>query len=217
MYDEINILKSEGVKYVLLDENVTEQKKEIENSLAFMKELGINNIPVIVYGLVESYQGHHTAPTKQSSAPLHNLTGIYPDDIYSIDGLRYYGDGDTIADRESLSVIRYAKGNPNASVKIYRAVPNANAVIDKKINNLNKLIGFKDTYGFFPLKDPLADQYKNKYWNDHIGYDKDYENKMINDINKDIEILTAKRQPNLTINAGDWVTLSKAYAKGPVS
>lgn len=30
LYDEINILKSEGVKYVLLDETVIEQKKEIE-------------------------------------------------------------------------------------------------------------------------------------------------------------------------------------------
>ena len=42
----------------------------------------------------EDYRGEHTAPGKEG-APIYDVTmnGIYPEDFYSVNGARYYGDG----------------------------------------------------------------------------------------------------------------------------
>jgi len=73
----------------------------------------------------EDYQGLHKPPSSENGAPLHDLTGggnVYPDDVYSANGLRYYGTGQEKADRESMGVIRRMKNKPNAPVTIYRTV-----------------------------------------------------------------------------------------------
>lgn len=95
-----------------------------------------------------SYRGSHTAPGPDFGAPLYDLTGggqMYPADVYSPKAAQYYGTGYPKADKEAFDLARRVKGNPDAEVTMYRAVPN----------------------------------------------------------NKDIK----------DINAGDWVTLSKDYAK----
>lgn len=70
----------------------------------------------------EDYRGTHKAPDGETGAPLHDLTNIYPDDIYGPNGARYYGHGDPI-DNFTISVIQAAKNKPSMPVKIYRAVP----------------------------------------------------------------------------------------------
>jgi len=40
---------------------------------------------------VPDYRGSHRAPMKDNGAPLHELTKIYPDDIYSSRAAQYYG------------------------------------------------------------------------------------------------------------------------------
>ena len=77
------------------------------------------------------YAGTHRPPDVDNGAPLHDLTGggrIYPDDVYSSDGLRLYGTGDKKSDSESFKVIQKAKNNPDAEVTIYRAVPKDESV-----------------------------------------------------------------------------------------
>lgn len=71
------------------------------------------------------YRGQHTAPSHDSGAPAHDLTGngIYPQDVYSTNGLRYYGTGDDNLDRAAYRVVQSLKDKPNATVTIYRAVP----------------------------------------------------------------------------------------------
>jgi len=70
------------------------------------------------------YRGNHTAPGKQSGSPLHDLTDTYPDDIYSKEGPRYYGDGaGDRRDRKTVMIMRVRRGKPNAPVTVYRAVP----------------------------------------------------------------------------------------------
>jgi hypothetical protein len=96
-----------------------------------------------------SYKGQHTAPGPDFGAPLHDLTGggqMYPDDVYSSKAAQYYGSGNRRADIEAFNLAKRVRGNPDAEVTMYRAVPK----------------------------------------------------------NADIS----------AINAGDWVTLSKDYAKG---
>jgi hypothetical protein len=67
----------------------------------------------------EDYRGTHTAPTSES-APAHDLTGngVYPADVYTRPDW-YEQD----AGLEEMKKIKRLKGNPNASITIYRAVP----------------------------------------------------------------------------------------------
>jgi len=71
------------------------------------------------------YQGYHGAPIDPDyHSPLHDMTGMYPDDLYSHMGPRYYGDGSNIArDHHSHGIIMGAKGNPDAEIMVFRTVP----------------------------------------------------------------------------------------------
>lgn len=60
----------------------------------------------------------------EDNARLYDLTQTFPDDIYSSNAIRYYGNPNNLADIESNEVIQEARGNPDMEVTIYRAVPN---------------------------------------------------------------------------------------------
>lgn len=78
----------------------------------------------------EDYKGHHKAPTdKEESAPLHDLTKLYPDDVYSNNAAKIYGDRLPF-DELSAEIIKKYRGKPNSKVEIYRAVP-------KTVNSIN--------------------------------------------------------------------------------
>ena len=82
-----------------------------------------------------SYRGQHTAPGPEFGAPLHDLTGggqMYPSDVYSASASRIYGTGYPKADREAFDLAKRVKGNPDAEVVMYRAVPK-----DEKITSIN--------------------------------------------------------------------------------
>lgn len=70
----------------------------------------------------ESYRGGHQPPDRDHGAPLHDMTILYPDDIYSANGARYYGDSRP-DDNLAMSIIHSCRNKPNKAVKIYRAVP----------------------------------------------------------------------------------------------
>lgn len=76
-------------------------------------------------GLLDtSYRGLHTAPAKEGLNSIDNLADIFPDDIYnpSVAG-RYYGHGEPALDNKTARILAKLKGNPDAEVTIYRAVP----------------------------------------------------------------------------------------------
>lgn len=82
-----------------------------------------------------SYRGSHTAPGPDFGAPLHDLTGggqMYPSDVYSASASRIYGTGYPQADREAFDLAKRVRGNPNAEVTMYRAVPK-----DESIKSIN--------------------------------------------------------------------------------
>lgn len=68
------------------------------------------------------YRGSHKAPGPHNGAPMHDTSGVYPDDFHGPRGLDYYSGGER-HDRESYSSITGSKGKPEKMVKIYRAVP----------------------------------------------------------------------------------------------
>ena len=70
------------------------------------------------------YSGEHKAPQRDYGAPLDNLKGVYPDDIYGPNAARYYGhsSGDA-TDKAAARIIQSTKGKPDAPVKVFRAIP----------------------------------------------------------------------------------------------
>jgi hypothetical protein len=83
-----------------------------------------------------SYRGSHKAPSPDFGAPLHDLTGggqMYPADVYSAKATQLYGTGYQKADKEAFDLAKRIRGNPNAEVTMYRAVPK-----DEKITKINE-------------------------------------------------------------------------------
>ena len=78
------------------------------------------------------YRGVHRAPdARVYGATIDNLQGIMPADVYTNTGKNLYGLGDSVVDREWFAAAMKAKGNPNAEIEVYRAVPKG----VKTINN----------------------------------------------------------------------------------
>jgi len=48
---------------------------------------------------------------------------LFPDDVYSANGLRFYGNPNNLFDQQSHAAILAARGNPEAEITIYRGVP----------------------------------------------------------------------------------------------
>ena len=78
------------------------------------------------------YVGWHKPPNKNNGFPMYDISNYYDDDLYGPKGHRYYGGSDKQNDIRTISILRHAKNNPEAKIKIYRAIPNS--VKDKKIN-----------------------------------------------------------------------------------
>jgi hypothetical protein len=107
-------------------------------------------------GMAKSYKGEHTAPRRDDyHAPAHDLSNIYPDDIYSNKGALYYGHvgQNDPQDVQSIGIIRGMRDNPDKEITIYRAVPKG---VTSDINNgdwvtINKK--YADEHGYRSLDD----------------------------------------------------------------
>lgn len=141
----------------------------------------------------EDYQGEHTAPSRDSGAPLHNLANVYPEDFYSPMGARYYGDGQPY-DQESWRILSALRGKPNTKVRIYRAVPYEPST-DERLEEIEKALKFYLKYG----KPPKEFQ-RNSY--DEIA-----------ELRDELKKAPKKDASFPEINKGDWVTINKTYAR----
>jgi hypothetical protein len=165
----------------------------------------------------DGYKMQHQPPDQEDGAPLYDLTknGIYPDDVYSNNAIRYYGTG--FDDAFTYNVIKSAKGKPNALVTIYRAMPNLSADVDNQIADLTTLFQYVNNFGFAPLshkkitkKSPdFFDKMRDKF-SDEFEYDA---NKYLNYIAAERRKLIDLPKTKTQINRGNWVTLSKKYAQ----
>ncbi len=72
----------------------------------------------------DDYRGQHKAPGREGNSPLSNLAlQTFPDDIYGPKAVQYYGTGEAKIDRETMTLIHFFKGKPEAAATMYRAVP----------------------------------------------------------------------------------------------
>lgn len=157
------------------------------------------------------YVGGHEAPDA-SNTPIYDMTKEYPDDIYSSEAIRLYGDrSDEYSDSFSMSIIQNLRNRPNKLVKIYRAVPDLSYDITKKIKEINSVISFYLKYRFFPLKNKIVYDIEDEIgdeWDDYDARQKQILDKLYEKIDK-LKIHVKR----LKINAGDWVTINPEYAK----
>lgn len=146
-----------------------------------------------------SYRGQHTAPGSDFGAPLHDLSQIYPDDIYSSKAAQYYG-GSVPYDQKAVSIAQQYRNKPDALVTIYRAVP-------KEKSNSEKLAEIEKQMAAYMRRGTLPKDAKN-YSSGSQWYDYAYEMR-----EKLRQMPDEMSQGINDINAGDWVTLTREYAK----
>lgn len=149
------------------------------------------------------YRGQHTAPTAgEGSAPLWDLTKIYPDDIYSNKAVQYYGDASPL-DSQAIFIMHSCRNRPNAKVAIYRAVPFIEST-EQKISRLNKEKAHILRRGNSSLS---INKQMAKLGIDNLSKYYDY----ISNELKELESST-ENNTKLEINPHDWVTTVRQYA-----
>jgi len=146
------------------------------------------------------YRGQHTAPGRDSGAPLHDMTSIYPDDIYGPDAKQFYGTGDELDDR-ALQLIASMRGKPNAQIRIYRAVPLTRSQTLKQLEN--DLAYVKRTG-----KIPKGQKY---YYSSNPNRSEYYE-RLTEEIERVKKLLETEGDTPTRIRGGDWVSPFKEYA-----
>lgn len=96
--------------------------------------MSVKNVGDDVLKPATDYRMSHTAPGPEFGAPLHDLTGggqMYPADVYSPRGAHIYGTGYPAFDKEAFDLAKRVKGNPDAEVMMYRAVPKGIGAINE--------------------------------------------------------------------------------------
>jgi len=149
----------------------------------------------------DEYKGLHQSPSKESGAPLHNLTLVYPDDVYSDKAHIYYGHYGQLnrfLDQHAFNLVKSYKNKPNKLIKIYRTIPKVTTDLEK-INQYEKHKKYILKYGKLP---PGVDNFADR--SEYYEY-----------IDKEIKRLGKSGNLNekSKINIGDWVTIFPLYAK----
>jgi len=104
------------------------------------------------------YSGEHRAPGRDSGAPLDNLKGVYPDDVYGPNAARYYGhESGSQTDKAAVRIIQAIKGKPDAPVKVFRAIPKS--IQSNEINPGDWITTIK-SYAVQHGEGPLGGDYK---------------------------------------------------------
>lgn len=154
---------------------------------------------LLKYAEEEDYKGQHQAPDNEGS-PLYDVTlnGTYPKDIYSSNGARYYGDGSPF-DNQSINIINHYHNKPNAFVTIYRAVP-------KMITNEEKITGYEKHKSYILKTGKLPTGITN--WQNSS----EYYDWLCDEIDR-LKLIQEENVKKVRINSGDWVSISKQYAK----
>lgn len=170
------------------------------------------------------YRGSHKAPRMGDDAPLWDLTmnGVYPNDIYTQNAIRYYGDGAPY-DREMFYLIMRYRNKPNEKIKIYRGIPKFMTEERKLVKELTTLLKDYKELGLLQYHDAIPEF---KLWDDlrggalsHNEYNEKLKGvkevivKAIQDRLKEVK----KNIQKFKINHGDWVTPSRQYAKDHAS
>lgn len=145
------------------------------------------------------YKGEHQAPHSSDnySSPIYDMTNAFGDDIYTSNAARFFGTGQAY-DQYAVNIIQSLRNKPNASVKIYRAIPKV-LTIDEKIAELENHQAYILKYGKLPKG---VENWQNR--SEYFEYASE-ELERLKQSPKQDEILNK-------INDGDWITTIRQYA-----
>lgn len=151
-------------------------------------------------GLDLSYRGEHEAPDPESGAPLHDLRGMFPDDLYGPDGLRLYGHNYGEMGAEAVSLIRGLRGRPQAGVKVYRAVPHE----PTRDERIAWIVECKRQFQWrYKIPEGAPKPPAGVRYYDHL----------CNELERLQALPEDSPRERPTIHPGDWVSPVRAYAK----
>lgn len=149
-----------------------------------------------------SYRGAHRAPDRDGNAPMWDLTAndVYPENVYSVHGPRYYGVFDG-SDSDVWTVVRSARGKPDRKITVYRAIPKVLSKQDR-VNKLREDMAYILRTGKIPKGGRMRALTPSAEYNALHR-----------------ELSAAEHLPDTPtsrgeIHPGDWVTPSRAYAVG---
>lgn len=145
------------------------------------------------------YRGDHTAPGRDSGAPLHDMSVLYPEDIYGPNAIQFYGTGDALDDR-ALALIRSMKGRPNATIRIYRAVPLTRA---QTLKQLEDDLAYVKRTGKIPKGQRI-------YYSSNPTRSEYYE-RLTEEIERIKKLIETDGDASTSIKDGDWVSPFKEY------
>lgn len=150
----------------------------------------------------QEYVGSHQAPMSDSGKPAHDLTEVYPDDIYGPQGALYYGHhgGNHPMDVRSVQIIKSLRGRPNASVAIYRAVPEV-------LSNAEKIALYQSHKDYILKRGKLPPDAEREDMSRSAYYD------WIDGEMARLKTAPEPELPDYQIHRGDWVTINRDYAK----
>lgn len=156
------------------------------------------------------YQMEHRPAGRDGGAPAHDLTVLYPADVYGPRGRELYSSGLDGLDSEALSILHRVRGKPSRPVTIYRAVPKT-LTNEERIEGLlaeqrhmlkhgttsSKLNEFTSTSGWGPPG-------KRSGYYDRIAA-----------LVEDLRSKPPTEKPSRALSSiqpGDWVTITRGYA-----
>lgn len=152
------------------------------------------------------YRMNHR-PGGSGDAPGFDLTVLYPDDVYGLQGAQYYGSGDRALDEEALIILRRARGKPNARVTIYRAVPKT-FTFEEELREKREELRYMLKHGKIPPKSrdvaAMLNLSLSQYY-EHVS-------ETVAGLEKRLPTESTRRGLE-EIHPGDWVTITRDYAR----
>ncbi len=160
---------------------------------------------------------NHKAPNSQSdsASSLDKIQDVYGNDIYSPQAVYYYGEGREY-DQKAITVIKKARNNPNAKIKIYRAVPTN--VKDTRIRNGDWVAvtrEYADEHGYRWIDGnyrvientvPAKHLFNNGDSIQEFGYDNSNANELYKNTENNVKLATVTYDDN-----GKVIPLSKRF------
>lgn len=118
-------LTGPGWSYHPIGEQVPVAHRPMHPGMIDYTDVGVRHEGVLEYFTAADegdtdYRMQHRPPDADFGAPLHDLAKVYPEDIYTHS---HYYDGGEPGYQEAHSIARRVKGQPDAKVTIYRALP----------------------------------------------------------------------------------------------
>lgn len=147
-------------------------EKNADDSIDLMRnevvEQENKNLPVVEPEIEEpayratsesDYRGQHVAPDPEENAPAYDVTGgglIYPEDFYGPKGLSVYSPRTESASK-AYGILKKIRGNPDAEITIYRAVPKS---VKGDTINAGDWVAITKDYAELHGQGPLRGDYK---------------------------------------------------------